>query len=69
MSNKTKVGNHDDAEAMAKKAGTGEMPDNELEGVAGGLRLMPKPMPGWPGIRPLPVSGPVIKPGKPLKPR
>jgi hypothetical protein len=69
MSNKTKAGNQDDAEAMAKTAGTDEMSDNELEGVAGGLRLMPKPMPGRPGVRPLPMPGPVIKPGKPLKPR
>jgi len=48
MSKKTEVGSRDDAEAMAKTAensaggaGTREMSDNDLEGVAGGIMPLP----------------------------
>lgn len=71
MSDKTKVGSGDDAEAMAKtaensvgSAETGEMSDNDLEGVAGGIgAVRPLPRPG--GFRPAVMPRPTIKPFKP----
>jgi hypothetical protein len=48
MSKKTEVSSRDDAEAMAKTAensaggaGTREMSDHDLEGVAGGIMPLP----------------------------
>lgn len=72
MSNKTEAGKRDDAEAMAKTAensvdstGTGEMSDNDLEGVAGGIGVVrPLPRPGGGGVRPAIPKPTLPKPPK-----